>query len=260
MSFFHHAATGAFVPALVKKMLPYTGKIFGVDEIDAETQKRVEVLQYPRYYGVLYAVWMIILIVVGLSPIVTAPLWGSAKFPEIGPLFFVLFGICSMIGALSLVNGLINAFFWRLSSLHFRDYVRLRLIKSGAGYVVEQQIAVMIKIGTMYSLVLVLVVAVLIFGFGVFINNGTETPSVIEAQDITKGGALEKIRALPEVNAFVSDLAENGKEAVFGVEDRGDDWSVQVYEIVVRGGESHTATFNWYRVDKSTGAIAQEFE
>ena len=72
--------------------------------------------------------------------------------------------------------------------------------------------------------------------------------------------ALERIKALPEVQTFVSNLEENGKSASFRVEDRGGAWSVQAYEIVVQNGESHTATFNWYIIDKKTGAVTKEFE
>lgn len=83
---------------------------------------------------------------------------------------------------------------------------------------------------------------------------------IYESGDIMEQEALEKIKALPEVAAFISELEEAGKTASFRVEDRGGAWSVQVYEIVVRGESSHTATFNWYNVDKNTGVITKEFE
>lgn len=76
---------------------------------------------------------------------------------------------------------------------------------------------------------------------------------------ITEKEALEKVKALPEVQEFIALLSEDGKTASFLVEDRGDNWSAQVLEIVVRNGESHTATFNWYLVDKATGDISKEF-
>ncbi|OGZ56598.1 MAG: hypothetical protein A3J04_01980 [Candidatus Ryanbacteria bacterium RIFCSPLOWO2_02_FULL_47_14] len=80
------------------------------------------------------------------------------------------------------------------------------------------------------------------------------------ADDITKQEALEKVQAMPEVQEFIAELEANRKSASFNIEDRGDSWSVQVYEIVVQSGESHTATFNWYRVDKKAGAVLREFE
>lgn len=83
---------------------------------------------------------------------------------------------------------------------------------------------------------------------------------IYTSDSITEQKALEKVKVLPEVQAFISELEEVGKTASFRVEDRGGAWSVQVYEIVVRGGESHTATFNWYDVDKNTGVISGEFE
>lgn len=84
--------------------------------------------------------------------------------------------------------------------------------------------------------------------------------SVYKNSEVTGRGALEEIKTLPEVQEFVAELEKNGKTASFNVEDQDGYWSVQVYEIVARGGESHTATFNWYRVDKSTGIISKELE
>ena len=80
------------------------------------------------------------------------------------------------------------------------------------------------------------------------------------AGDIMKQEALKKVQAMPEVQEFIAELAANKKIASFNVENRGDFWSVQAYEIVVQNGESHTATFNWYRVDKKAGAVLREFE
>ena len=65
---------------------------------------------------------------------------------------------------------------------------------------------------------------------------------------------------MPEVQEFIAELAANKKIASFNVENRGDFWSVQAYEIVVQNCESHTATFNWYIIDKKTGAVTKEFE
>lgn len=103
--------------------------------------------------------------------------------------------------------------------------------------------------------------AFIITGIGVIAVAAVLSWSFIyKSGDIMEQEALEKIKALPEVQAFISELEEAGKTASFRVEDRGGAWSVQVYEIVVRGGESHTATFNWYDVDKNTGVISGEFE
>lgn len=63
-----------------------------------------------------------------------------------------------------------------------------------------------------------------------------------------------------EVIEFEKELAKAGKKAKYGIEDGGDVWLVQVYEIVEQDGESHTATFNWYRVNKETKEISKELE
>lgn len=71
--------------------------------------------------------------------------------------------------------------------------------------------------------------------------------------------ALALIEKQPEVLSFEKELAKAGKKAVLGVRGDGDDWLVQVYEIVEQNGETHTATFNWYRVNKETKRVTREF-
>ncbi|OGX30527.1 MAG: hypothetical protein A2787_05660 [Omnitrophica WOR_2 bacterium RIFCSPHIGHO2_01_FULL_48_9] len=154
MGYLHYSTIGALVPDLVKKIMPHAGRLFGVAQIDEETKKRVKNLQYPKHYSALYALWMTVLIGAGLAPLFVVPFWGFINFPEKGLFLFVLLGILNTIGALALFNGLIDAVFWQMSSPHFRDYVRFCQIKSGTGYVIEQQIAAMIKIGAIYYLVL----------------------------------------------------------------------------------------------------------
>ncbi|MBI2035928.1 MAG: hypothetical protein HYT12_04615 [Candidatus Liptonbacteria bacterium] len=82
----------------------------------------------------------------------------------------------------------------------------------------------------------------------------------VRDNSIMKQEALQKIQALPEVQQFIAELEKNGKAASFNVEDSDNAWSVQVYEIVVQNGESHTATFNWYKIDKKSGDVTKEFE
>ena len=82
----------------------------------------------------------------------------------------------------------------------------------------------------------------------------------VRDSNIIEQEALQKVQALSEVKEFIAELEANGKAASFNIEDRGDSWSVQVYEIVVQNGDSHTATFNWYVVDKTNGAVTKEFE
>lgn len=73
-------------------------------------------------------------------------------------------------------------------------------------------------------------------------------------------GAIALVKKQKEVIEFERQLARLEKKANYGVEDDGDDWLVRVYEIVEQDGEGHTATFNWYRVNKETKKITKEFE
>lgn len=78
----HYSTIGAIVPVLVKKIMPYAGKLFGVAEIDEETKKKVRNPQYPKYYGALYALWMTVLFGVGLAPLFLVPYFGFINFPD----------------------------------------------------------------------------------------------------------------------------------------------------------------------------------
>ena len=71
----------------------------------------------------------------------------------------------------------------------------------------------------------------------------------------TEAQAVESIRALPEVVDYEKRLAEAGTTAHIDAQSEDAQWVVQVYEIK----EDHTATFNWYTVDKATGKITAEF-
>ncbi len=73
-----------------------------------------------------------------------------------------------------------------------------------------------------------------------------------ENNAISKEQAIAKIRALPEVIDYLKRVP-NGLIAVNGEEN--DSYSVQAYEII----NGHTATFNWYKVDKITGTVEKQF-
>lgn len=76
--------------------------------------------------------------------------------------------------------------------------------------------------------------------------NGSEDASV------TKETAISKVKALPEVMDFLKRVP-NGQVAVNGEENNL--YLIQVYEVT----NGHTATFNWYRVDKTSGEVEKEF-
>jgi|SRR3989338_1623885 len=78
--------------------------------------------------------------------------------------------------------------------------------------------------------------------------------------EITADSARANVVSLPEVQEYQNMLAQAGKQATIEVEDQNDAWAVHAFEVVQEDdGASHTATFNWYRVDKKTGAVEAEF-
>lgn len=69
---------------------------------------------------------------------------------------------------------------------------------------------------------------------------------------ISKDEAVAKIRSLPEVAEYLKTVPE----AIVEVDDEeNDSYSIHVYEIK----DSHTATFNWFTVDKKTGMEEKMF-
>lgn len=69
---------------------------------------------------------------------------------------------------------------------------------------------------------------------------------------ITKEEAVTRIGSLPEVKEYLNRVP-NGLVAVNGTDDSS--YMVQVYEVK----DGHTATFNWYRINKQTGEVKKEF-
>lgn len=69
---------------------------------------------------------------------------------------------------------------------------------------------------------------------------------------VSKEQAVAKVSALPEVIDYLKRVP-NGLVSVNGEEN--DIYMIQVYEIK----NGHTATFNWYNVNKATGAVEKQF-
>lgn len=70
---------------------------------------------------------------------------------------------------------------------------------------------------------------------------------------ITKEGAIVKVKAISEVADYLRRVPQGRVEA--GSEE-DNSYLIQVYEIK----DGHTATFNWYKVDKTTGEVEKEFD
>lgn len=73
-----------------------------------------------------------------------------------------------------------------------------------------------------------------------------------ENRAVSKEEAIVKVQALPEVVDYLKRVP-NGLVAVNGEEDAT--FMIQVYEFK----NEHTATFNWYDVNKTTGEVTKEF-
>lgn len=107
-----------------------------------------------------------------------------------------------------------------------------------------------------------------VYGVALFAEGGTEEKAMYEnalihmfkslkftndsADQITKEEAISKVKALPEVIDYLKRVP-NGLVLINGEEN--DSYMVQVYEFK----NGHTATFNWYKVNKTTGEIKKEF-
>ncbi len=72
--------------------------------------------------------------------------------------------------------------------------------------------------------------------------------------DLTQEQAVERIKGLTEVKNYLEEVPAGRVELESS--ERAGVYLIHVYEIK----NGHTATFNWYRVDKATGEIKSEFE
>lgn len=75
------------------------------------------------------------------------------------------------------------------------------------------------------------------------------------ANILTKDQALQIVAENYDIN--LDELPENYILEVDGMD--GDDYLVHYYEIVTNSDESHTATVNWYNVNKYTGNVVPMF-
>jgi PBP1b-binding outer membrane lipoprotein LpoB len=79
---------------------------------------------------------------------------------------------------------------------------------------------------------------------------------------LTKDGAVDAVMKMPEVKQFFTNVAKSkiAKPAIEMDRVEGDAYVVHVFEIVSDGPDSsHTATQNWYHVNRYTGKISKEF-
>lgn len=69
---------------------------------------------------------------------------------------------------------------------------------------------------------------------------------------VSEVDAVRMVKEMPEVKDYLKEVP-NGLVDVNGEEENA--YMVQVYEIK----DGHTATFNWYTVDKATGEVKKKF-
>jgi hypothetical protein len=87
------------------------------------------------------------------------------------------------------------------------------------------------------------------------ISNENQIPEELR-EDVEK--AIAKVRALPEVANFLNEDKENSTVEFDHAE--GDTLVIHVYRVVLEeNGAGHTATFNWYQVNRKDGNIVPIF-
>ncbi len=151
MSSWHYSAIGALVPTLVKKAVPFVAKKFGMTEFDEATKVRLNGQPYPRYYGLLYGLWILALFMIGFVALGLSFVF-AAKSPEKAASYIWL-GLINMIGFWFILGAFFDTIFWGISTKKFRDYAYMRQIRSGSPYSMAQQIKVLLKIGVWYYMI-----------------------------------------------------------------------------------------------------------
>ena len=86
-------------------------------------------------------------------------------------------------------------------------------------------------------------------------NQTSQIPQTSVEEDISPDEALAKVRELTEVKDYLKRVP-NSKIDVESADEEKNTYLIHVYEIK----NGHTATFNWYNVDKKTGEITAEFD
>ncbi len=89
-------------------------------------------------------------------------------------------------------------------------------------------------------------------------NPAIDTPaSEIKSENgaIDEATAIEKVRNLPQVKEYLKDVP-TARILADHIEPETDSLVIQVFEIK----NGHTATFNWYTVNKTTGKVRAEFD
>lgn len=103
---------------------------------------------------------------------------------------------------------------------------------------------------------IILIILILAAVGAIFINSAPKEKQKVQQQVVaalTPQDAVNKVKDLAAVKKYLAKVPggrvdQNGSE--------GDLYLIQVYEIK----DGHTATFNWYRVSKTTGKITAELE
>ncbi len=144
---------GALVPPLIKWVNPFLRKFFKLTEFGEETRKRVFTKQYPTYFGFLYSLWVMALLSTGFIVLIWFIISGPAFFPDKSYAVPVFLGLINMLGVWFIFGALLDLVFWQISPENFKDYVKFRMIKSGWGYEIKQQIVTLIKLGIIYYVV-----------------------------------------------------------------------------------------------------------
>ena len=86
-------------------------------------------------------------------------------------------------------------------------------------------------------------------------NQTSQIPQTSVEEDISPDEAGAKVRELAEVKDYLKRVP-NAKIDVESADEEKNTYLIHVYEIK----NGHTATFNWYNVDKKTGEITAEFD
>lgn len=137
--------TGILIPPFVKWVQPHLKRFFKLTEIDSQTKVRVFKKTYPSYFGFLYGLWIIALLSTGFIALFWFMISGH-----------VFLGLINMVGAWFIGGAILNFLFWQISTNQFRDYVLMRLIKSGWEYDIKQQATTLLTIGFIYYLIIAL--------------------------------------------------------------------------------------------------------
>ena len=172
----------------------------------------------------------------------------AVSWANLGTIFLVLFANIAGLVLINKDSNLLSKFPWSHESVEYAKKHNIKQTKF-------QKLATWVLFSAV--VIFMAVMAFLYFSKNKVstTNQTSQIPQTSVEEDISPDEAGAKVRELAEVKDYLKRVP-NAKIDVESADEEKNTYLIHVYEIK----NGHTATFNWYNVDKKTGEITAEFD